>query len=331
LENKNVTNESILFRPITRNAADSSISHVSVVGAVNVDISGTPAAPLVERDSNPGRITLSFGGVGRNIADNMARLGMMVELITVLGDDAQGEGIRKDCRAQGIGLDHALLATGRSTSGYLCINDEKGDMQVAINDMSIYDCLTPEVLQSRLPLINRGGLLVIDANLPAAAIGYLASHATVPLLAEPVSSLKAGRLLPILDKIRLLKPNRLEAEILSGVAISDDESLEKAADALLAKGVKQVCISLGSEGVYCAEKRYREKIANFPARVVNTTGCGDAFMAACAWGTSQGLDLPSVARLGLAAAAICIESTGAVSSDMTLDNVLRKSGLTNKA
>lgn len=298
--------------------------HITVIGAVNVDIAGTPAAALISRDSNPGRITVTYGGVGRNIADNSARLGQLVEFITVLGDDPHAGGIRRTCEDQGISLAHSLQIKGRNTSSYLCINDEQGDMQLAINDMAIYDFLTPAFLQDKLDLINQGALLILDANLPAATIEFVAQHTRVPILAEPVSAKKANRLQPVLNRTFLIKPNRLEAEILSGIRIEDDADLDRAAGVLLELGVKNVCISLGGEGVYCASAGYREKIANFPCRVVNTTGCGDAYLAACAWAICHGRELPQAARIGLAAAAICIEAQGPVSPDMNIANVLEK-------
>ena len=106
---------------------------------------------------------------------------------------------------------------------------------VAVNDMGIYDQLTPEFFQPLLPMINSGSLLVIDANLSAAAIEFLAGNSTVPILAEPVSTRKAARLLPVLSRLHLVKPNRIEAEILSGVKIEGDQDLGRAADSLLAR------------------------------------------------------------------------------------------------
>jgi pseudouridine kinase len=296
---------------------------VTVVGAVNVDISGTPAAPLVNHDSNPGRIAVTYGGVGRNIAENIARLGLAVEFITVLGDDGHAATIREHSGRRGIGLEHALSATGRNTSSYLCINDERGEMLVAVNDMGIYDLLTPEYLQTKLAMINQGDLLVLDANLTPEAIAWLAHHCMVPILAEPVSTQKALKFLPVLDKLFLIKPNRLEASALSGVKIENEQDLNQAADILLAKGIKHLFISLASEGVFYAGQERRRHFSNFPGQIINTTGCGDAFMAACAWGILQGFGLERTARAGLAAAAICAASPGAISPDLTPENILK--------
>jgi len=301
--------------------------HITVVGAVNVDITGTPDQPLIAQDSNPGHVSISLGGVGRNIADNLARLGASVDLITVLGDDGYAADIREDCSRLGISLENSLQITGGATSSYLCINDDQGDMHIAINDMRLIDNLTPTFLADKMPVINRSDLLVIEANLSKAAIEFLAGHVTIPIIAEPVSTRKAGRLLSVLDRLQLIKPNRIEAEILSGVTIREEADLQRAAVSLHARGVRQVCISLGRDGVYCSDADTKEKYPILPGRVVNTTGCGDAFFSACAWGACYNLPLAMTARLGLAASAICLEWPGSISPDMTFANVLSRSGL----
>lgn len=298
--------------------------YITVAGAVNVDIAGTPTAPLVDRDSNPGHVKITYGGVGRNIAENIVRLGMRAELLTVLGNDMHTGHIQKHCHDLGIGLQHALIASGRSTSAYLCINDVSGDMHVAVNDMGIYSMMTPEYLRSNINLINHGNLLVIDANIPQESIEYLAENCTVPILAEPVSTLKAVRFKNILPMIFMIKPNRLEAETLSGIRIKDDSDLLNAANALLDLGVKHVYISLGSEGVFYAGGSVRKKIARYESLVVNTTGCGDAFMAACAWGIAKGFPMEKNALLGLAAASLCVEVQGAVCMNITVENLFKR-------
>jgi pseudouridine kinase len=292
-------------------------NRIIVAGSVNIDISGTPTAPLVARDSNPGTIRMSTGGVGWNIAANLAHLGLEVNLITALGDDRYATMIRRQSRILGVDLRRALHTHGRATSVYLCLNDEKGDMQVAINDMSLYEQLTPSFWENKLEEIHQNRLLVLDANLPAAAISYLAKNCQVPILAEPVSTIKAPRLLPVLDKLFLLKPNRMEAQVLSGVRIEREDDLPLAADRLLARGVRHVLISLGSEGVYYAGGTVHKKYPVFPGSPVNTTGCGDAFLAGCAWGLVRNLDMDAIVRAGLAAAAVCLQAPEAVSPLMS--------------
>ncbi|MEG1459088.1 MAG: carbohydrate kinase [Acetivibrio sp.] len=299
-------------------------NYITVVGAVNVDISGTPDQQLMDGDSNPGKMRISFGGVGRNIAENISRLGGHAEMITVLGDDFYAAEIEKSCRTLGIELQHTLRVTGESTSTYLCINNEKGDMAVAVSDMGIYEKLTPEYLESKMPMINKGRLLVIDANIPEESIVYLAEMCSVPIFAEPVSTRKALKFSKVLNRIYLLKPNLLELELLSGRQVKNKKELDLAMDILLEKGVKNLTVSMGSNGVYYGTKEGKKHYPCLPCKVVNTTGCGDALMGAIAWAVQMEEPVSSAIRYGLAASSICIEHYGAISKELTAASLLKR-------
>lgn len=223
--------------------------YIAVVGGVNIDIGGRSDAPLVAGDSNPGRIRSSLGGVGRNIAHNLALLGAKVKLITALGADDGAKRIEASCADLGIDLTDSLYVSDGATSTYLFLADSNGDMALAMNDMAIYEQLTPAFLETKLTTLNAAALVVLDTNLSAESIRYLGEHCTAPLFADPVSAAKAGKLEPILGRLHTLKPNRMEAELLSGVTVTDEASLYRAADTLLAAGLQRVFISLGADGV----------------------------------------------------------------------------------
>ena len=127
-------------------------SYIAVVGAVNVDISGTPDTTYMPGDSNPGNVRLTLGGVGRNIAENLCRLGHKVIMITALGEDANAAQVKQGCREVGIDLSHSLVVPQGRTSTYLCLNDEQGEIVGAVSDMAIYEALTPTFLSSRLEI-----------------------------------------------------------------------------------------------------------------------------------------------------------------------------------
>ena len=292
-------------------------AYAAVVGGVNVDVGGKPDRALIGADSNPGRVRLSLGGVGRNIAHNLALLGVDTRMVTALGDDLYAEKIAASCAELGIDLTRALHIRGEATSTYLYITDEGGDLALAVSDMEIYRHLTPEALASRLPWLNNAQLIVLDANLPAETIRWLCGRAEVPVFADPVSVTKADRLRDVLGKIHTLKPNRWEAERLSGVEITDEASLRRAADALLDTGLRRVFISLGADGVLAAEANRRVRLPAAEARLVNATGAGDAFMAALAWAWLQGADLADSARAGLAASAVAVEGEETINPEMS--------------
>ncbi len=297
--------------------------YVTVVGGMNMDIGGRPYKKLVAKDSNPGAVRMSPGGVGRNIAHNMSLLGLDVRLLTAFGDDVYAQKLAAVCGELGIDISQSPVIPGGHTSTYLFVNDESGDMQLAVSDMDIYDHLTPQVLQSRRQLLDGSQVVVLDTNLPAETVAWVAKNCRAPIFADPVSTAKAEKLRPVLGRLHTLKPNRIEAELLSGVAISDDASLRRAADALLETGLHRVFISLGADGVFAADRS--GQVLHLPApegNIVSTTGCGDSFMAALAWAYLQGSDLERSARAGLAASTITMASADTINPAMSEEALL---------
>ena len=292
-------------------------SYAVVVGGVNVDIGGKSFAPLVAQDSNPGSVHMTLGGVGRNIAHNLSLLGTDVRMLTAFGDDVHGQRIAASCSELGIDASHARRITGGTTSTYLYLTDEKGEMALAVSDMEICKKITPTYLAGNLNLLQNAQLVIVDTNIPQESLIYLAENCTVPMFCDPVSTIKAEKLRPILGKIHTLKPNRLEAELLSGIQIRSDEDVERAAEKLLEMGVHRLFISLGADGVYAAMGKQRVKLPNLPGEMVNTTGCGDAFMAALGWAYLEGMDLRQTAMAGLAAGAIAMESSETINPAMS--------------
>lgn len=296
-------------------------SYAVVVGGVNMDIGGRSNESLIAKDSNPGTVRLSLGGVGRNIAHNMCLLGMDVRFLTAIGDDLYGQRIAASCGELGIDIGHALRIPGGTTSTYLFINDADGDMALALADMEICNKISPSYLASNLSLLNNAQLVVVDTNIPQESLEYLAEHCTAPIFADPVSTTKAKKLLPILGRIHTLKPNLIEAELLTGVKVTDEKTLRLAAQRLLDTGLHRVFISMGSHGVFAADHNEMKHIGCKKAVMRNATGAGDAFMSALAWAYLQGTDLEQTALAASAAASLAIESEETINSAITADAV----------
>ena len=301
-------------------------SYVAVVGGVNVDIGGRSHAPLVPADSNPGTVSISLGGVGRNIAHNICLMGTDVRLLTAYGDDINGQRVAASCSELGIDASHALMIPGASTSTYLYLTDPHGEMALAVSDMSVSEHITPEYLSSCLGVLQNAQVIVADANIPAESLQYLAENCAPPLFIDPVSTTKAEKIKPVLHAVHTLKPNRLEAELLSGVAIRSREDLPRAAKALLDKGVHRLFISLGADGVYAAMDGETLWLPNLPGAMVNTTGCGDAFMAALVWAYLEGMGLGQTALAGLAAGSIAMESSHTINPKMSAATLRARMG-----
>ena len=303
---------------------EQNLPYAVVCGGVNIDIGAHSFAPLRSRDSNPGKVELSLGGVGRNIAHNMRLLGVNVRLLTAIGGDSRAAQVEQSCRELGIDLSHALRVPDGRTSTYVFVGDSDGDMAVAVSDMEICEKLTPDYFASQLDVLNGAAAVVLDTNLPRESIAYLTERCTAPVFIDPVSTVKAEKLRGLLGRVHTLKPNRIEAELLSGVKITDDASLRAAAEALLAQGLKRVFISLGSEGVLAAQENEMQLVPVCKAEMRNATGAGDAMMAALVWSFLSGQTLAESAASGAAAAAIAVESEETINPGMSAGAVKRR-------
>lgn len=299
-------------------------SYAVVVGGVNVDIGGRSFGELVGADSNPGAVSTSLGGVGRNIAHNMSLMGLDVRLLSAYGNDINGERVAASCSELGIDLSHALRVHGGTTSTYLYITDPDGEMALAVSDMEICKKITPEYLAANLPLLQNAQVVVADANIPAESLAFLANNLFVPLFVDPVSTTKAEKLRPILGKIHTFKPNKLEAELLTGIPINSREDAEKVAATFLDMGIRRVFISMGSEGVFAATQKESIWESIIPGKMVNTTGCGDSFMAALVWAYLEGMDLRDTAKAGLAAGSLTIESEETINPLMSAEMLKKR-------
>lgn len=287
--------------------------YAAVIGAVNIDIWGRSFAPLIERDSNPGEILISFGGVGRNIAHNMCLLGMDVSMLTAIGEDMWADKIRTSCGEIGIDLSRALNIPGGSTSTYMFITGPDGEMSTAVCDADITKHITPAFIEKNLDLLNGAQLVVLDGNLTYETIEYITTHCTAPLFADPVSVTKADKLTPYIGKLHTFKPNDIEAMHITG-----ESSPEAAAKALVQMGAKRVFVSDGARGIVAAEGDTLLRVPCYRTFLRNCTGGGDAVLAALCRAFTDGLSLEESAKFALAAGSLAVSCTETINPDMSL-------------
>jgi pseudouridine kinase len=327
-------------------------ARVVVVGGANVDLQGVSFASFIPGDSNPGKIVRACGGVGRNIAENCARLGLPTWLIAAFGDDQDGALLSDSCERVGIDLGGSLRAHA-ATPRYLCALGPDGSLKAAVADMAAMELLTPEFLETRRPYLDAADILIADANLPAASLAWIAAvygretrlvgegrarERRRPILfLDPVSATKSQKAVGLTAAFDCIKPNISEAAILAGLSAGaragqrDPESLRR----VLAEARRmpaELFISLGEEGIYYCEREGREGIEPLPPPELrmppsNRSGAGDAACAALAWAWSRGLSLREKARAALAAAMIAAASPEPVSPEMseeTLERAMRR-------
>lgn len=280
-------------------------------------------------DSNPGTYCQRPGGVGRNIAENLARLGARVELVSVLGDDGDSASLAASCASVGIGLEGSLRLENCPASRYLCLLDSDGSLAGAVAAMDSIDLLTPERLAERAGFLDSADLILVDANIPEASIRWLAARYPKgdggPLLGfDPVSAAKAPRGAASLGSFAFAKPNRVEASLLAGLGPREPGLVPEAlARLLLGKGLGEAFISLGSDGLFAmASETWIARLPPSPPRgleAVNASGAGDAACAAIAWGLLRGIPLGERCALALAAAMLAAASQSPVNPDMDAD------------
>lgn len=294
------------------------INAAVVIGGVNMDIWGRPADRLVAKDSAPGFVSMSPGGVGRNIAHNLRLLGVETGLCAALGDDPNGASLKAHCLQLGMDMSLAPVISGRNSSCYLYITDGDGDMALAINEMDICREISPEYLSSILPELEKFSAVVVDANLSEEAIAFVFENIKAPIYADPVSTVKGVKFLPHLGKLRAFKPNLLEAQMLTG-----ETEAEAAAKKLVELGVERVFISLGSEGILAASKDELIHLPVIPTEIINVNGAGDSAMAAIVWADMQGMSLYDTARAARLAGSITCRSDKSNSPELgTLKDLL---------
>ena len=298
--------------------------YVLGIGAANVDIHGTSRAAIVMRDSNPGHLRTSAGGVTRNVMENLARLGVDAGMVSVLGGDLFGEYVRRESEAAGLDMSACLELPGRGSSCYVSILDERADMLVAMSDMSVLENLTPEVIDSKRELILGASAVVCDPCMPGETLERVLDVAEgVPVFLDPVSTAYAHRAAPLAGRFYGLKPNRLELAILADTPVDTDADMERAAASLIERGARCVAVSLGERGCYYADAEgnrfYRALRPVHEMR--NATGAGDAFLAGLVYGFVHELGARDAVNCALAAGLLAVESEDTINPDMSAENL----------
>ena len=229
---------------------------ITVIGATNIDIIAATSAAFVAHDSNPSRISMGIGGVGKNYAHNLVLLDEHIQFITLFGDDYFGDIARKECKRLGFDLHLSATPKGSRSSMFVCINNTAGQMQAGAADVEIMEqYLTPEFLAERIEHINSSQLVLFDANLPVPSIVWLLENCTAPMMADTTSRKKASRITDALAQahnphLHTLKLNRIEAQNILGQDLGKD--LPALCKKIHELGVSNIYITLGNEGVFCS-------------------------------------------------------------------------------
>ncbi len=303
------------------NHTDKRAEFITVFGSANIDIGGIPHYELLDNDSNPGVIRITPGGVGRNIAHNLWLLGNQVKLVSAFGNDDFADRIRKSLKDTGIDIKESLMLEQESTSAYLYITEEDGNMRMAINDMDIYRHITPDFISKKEMLLKKSRYIVVDTNLPQNTVEYICKQSICPVIAESVSRAKVVKLKKILPYIHTLAGNYREAGTLTGKTIDPDDinSVSSAASMLLSEGAKRVIITLSHRGAYFADENSAKLLPAISSDKVNCTGAGDALISGVVAGYMKNLSFEESVRLGIASSSIAIESIETTNTELSFE------------
>lgn len=287
-----------------------------------MDLKARSTEPLVAGTSNPGTMRMSPGGVGRNVAENLARLGTPVHLVAAVGADPIGDALLGETAAAGVVID-SVRRLPVPTGTYTAVLDSSGEMALAVADMAATDALAPEDVDACRGLLEGAGLLVLDANLAPTTLATalrLADAAAVPVVADPVSVPKAARLAHLLGghAPHTLTPNAGELAALAGAAADGAAPALAAARSLLARGVRHVWVRLGPSGSMLVDASAEPvHLPVHPGPVVDVTGAGDAMLAAYCHRLLAGATPAEAAAFGQAAAALTVAVPDTVRRDLT--------------
>ena len=294
------------------------MSEASIIGGITADIEGNPYNQLIQGDSNPGKISMSYGGVGRNITENLARMGAAVNFVSVAGDDFAGRGAIRELEDIGVATKNIRLLKEENTAVYMSILNIIGDMELALCNMDVLEKISADFIDEAYENIKNSKIIGIDTNLTEEVLDYAtAKLKDIPIFLDPVSVTKAERAKNLIGRFHSIKPNRMEAEVLSGMTIMSAEELENAGQWFVEQGVKRVFITLGPGGVYYCDRENSGVLRPKQVEIVSATGAGDAFSAAVIYSYLNGYDIKKTAEVGMAAASITLRSKSAVNSLMS--------------
>lgn len=305
--------------------------YVALVGAANMDIiAHTPTVPL-PGDSTPGRIHCAVGGVARNVAENLARLGHEARLITAVGDDLFGSSLRSQTLAAGVDVAGWGVLPTVSSATYLSLHGTDGDMSLAVNDMAAMEGITPQFLSKHQAMLAGASCWVLDCNLGSEALAWLMTLQHRPaVFVDAVSAAKCRRILPWLDSVHTLKVNRLEAQALTGQTVDTVEQAVAAVQNLRQLGLAKVVLSLGGQGVCWSDPdgvvRHR---CHAELEVVNASGAGDALLSGLVHAHLMQLESAQAVAWGMACAELTLQSPLANARNLSIATVQQQLALAN--
>ncbi len=291
------------------------------IGGAAIDRKLKACTPLINATSNLVNATTHFGGVARNVAENLVNWTSDVFLHTVVGEDEDGIEILSGIKQKGVDITQSIILKSARTANYYAVLDTNGELYISLADMSIFDQTPFPRFTQGFNAFEEGSILFLDTNLTTDVIAMvlrIALEKQIRLCVDPVSVVKSKKLSEDLRGIYLIKPNPMEAAAITGMPVETIGQAMNAGETLLTMGVENVVITLGKAGYVIVNKEEKEYIGIEPIHdVINVNGAGDAFMAGIIYGLQQGFALRHACQWGAAAAAFTVSSPDTVAGNIT--------------
>lgn len=293
--------------------------YITVIGAVNMDVYGIiQEKEVVPKSSNSGLVRLQLGGIGRNIAADLVELGINTNLVTVFGNDANGEIFKHDAVKREINISYSQQLLNEKTSNYVYINKKNGERIIGVDDMGINQYITPEFLKSRLPGINASNLVVFDSNIPAETIKWLYDNVSVPMIAKAVSVNKAPNLYQSNVNLDSLVINGIEGALIAKQKIESLDDAKKCAKKLSTMFKATIYLYVDDLGLLIySSKHQKTKLYSKDVDVHNTNGVGAAMAAMVAYTRLRNLQPTEAANLIVKAGELTMQTSQSVTDHLT--------------
>lgn len=296
--------------------------YILVLGASIVDIIGFSKGNYHGRDSIPGNIKVSLGGVCRNIAENLGRINVNTEFISIIGNDVNGNNIIKNSEETGYCMKHSLMLKNECTPTYMAILNENGEMESAIVDMESLNKMKFSFIDSKADIIKNAEYVIIGSDNPDLVEYLLVNFSKdTKFILDPVSATKGLAIKHLIKYFHTVKPNRIETESLCGFKIECDEDLKRAAKYFQDLGVENVFISLDEDGIYYKTQSEEGKVSTSPIDVKNVTGAGDSFVSGVGYGYMNNLSTIDTVKYSIAMSHITITHQDTINPNMSEEYV----------
>lgn len=246
------------------------MNKILVIGLPIIDYIGKSFKSLIDADSNPGNISVNYGGVGRNSVETLARLHSNVTFIGAFGNDIYGHNMKEYLEELGVTI--YSPKTNKNSASYMAIHNELGEMTSAICDTDIANDLSIEYLKSLDSIISSFEYILIDTNTDQEVIDYIINtYKHKKIIVNGISTTKVQKVKHLLKDIYLLGINNLEAD-----SLNIDHNKINTQNIIITNGPKPIYYRYnGMEGNYTVKKI---------DHIVNETGAGDALLSAITYG-----------------------------------------------